>query len=76
MITEFSLILITIVWVIVGATKLKLYPFLVLLAASFFLAFSLLVPLEDIPQIFGKGFGKTFQSIGLLVVDWTILGLF
>jgi len=75
MITEFSLILITIVWIIVGATKLKLHPFLVLLAASFFLAFSLRLPLEDIPQVFGKGFGKTFQSIGLLVVYGTIIGV-
>jgi len=62
MITEFSLILITIVWIIVGATKLRLHPFLVLLAASFFLAFSLRLPLEVIPQVFGKGFGKPFKA--------------
>ncbi len=73
MISAFSLILITIMWIVVGTTKLKLHPFFVLLAGCFFLAFSLQLPFEIIPQVFAKGFGKTFQSIGLLVIYRTII---
>jgi GntP family gluconate:H+ symporter len=75
MISAFSFILITIVWIVVGTTKLKLHPFLVLLTGCFFLAFSLKLPFEFIPQIFAKGFGKTFESIGLLVLYGTIIGV-
>ena len=75
MTSAFSFILITIAWIVVGTTKLKLHPFLVLLAGCFFLAFSLQLPFGVIPQVFAKGFGKTFESIGLLVLYGTIIGV-
>ena len=75
MASAFSFILITIAWIVVGTTKLKLHPFLVLLAGCFFLVFSLQLPFGVIPQVFAKGFGKTFESIGLLVLYGTIIGV-
>ena len=75
MISAFSFILITIVWIVIGTTKLKLHPFLVLITGCLFLAFSLQLPFKIIPQVFAEGFGKTFKSIGLLVLYGTIIGV-
>ena len=75
MISAFSFILITIVWIVIGITKLKLHPFLVLITGCLFLAFSLQLPFKIIPQVFAEGFGKTFKSIGLLVLYGTIIGV-
>ncbi|MDC1080996.1 GntP family permease [Flavobacteriaceae bacterium] len=75
MISAFSFILITIVWIVIGTTKLKLHPFLVLITGCLFLAFSLQLPFKIIPQVFAEGFGKTFKSIGLLVLYGTIIGI-
>ena len=75
MISAFSFILITIVWIVTGTTKLKLHPFLVLITGCLFLAFSLQLPFKIIPQVFAEGFGKTIKSIGLLVLYGTIIGV-
>ncbi len=62
MISAFSFILITIVWIVIGTTKLKLHPFLVLITGCLFCAFSLQLPFKIIPQVFAEGFGKTIKS--------------
>ncbi|MCH1538481.1 MAG: GntP family permease [Flavobacteriaceae bacterium] len=64
-----------IIWIVFGTTRFKLHPFLVLLSSSIFLAIATGVPLPELPSILGKGFGKTIQSIGLLIIFGTIIGV-
>ncbi len=70
------LLLLAVGWIIVGTTRYKMHPFLVLLSASIFLAIGTGVPLKELPLLLGKGFGKTTQSIGLLILFGTIIGVF
>ena len=72
---SFLLLLLTVSWIIVGTTRYKMHPFLVLLSASIFLAIGAGVPLKELPLLLGKGFGKTTQSIGLLILFGTIIGV-
>ena len=72
---SFLALTLTICWIIFGTTHYKIHPFLVLLSASIFLAITTGIPLEEIPLILGKGFGKTTQSIGLLILFGTIIGV-
>ena len=72
---SFLLLLLAVGWIIVGTTRYKMHPFLVLLSASIFLAIGAGVPLKELPLLLGKGFGKTTQSIGLLILFGTIIGV-
>ena len=72
---SFLLLLLAVCWIIVGTTRYKMHPFLVLLSASIFLAIGTGVPLKELPLLLGKGFGKTTQSIGLLILFGTIIGV-
>ena len=72
---SFILLILAIGWIIVGTTRYKIHPFLVLLSASIFLAIGTGIPLKALPLLLGKGFGKTTQSIGLLILFGTIIGV-
>ena len=72
---SFLLLLLAVGWIIVGTTRFKMHPFLVLLSASIFLAIGTGIPLKEVPILLGKGFGKTTQSIGLLILFGTIIGV-
>ena len=72
---SFLLLLLAVGWIIVGTTRYKIHPFLVLLSASIFLAIGTGIPLKELPLLLGKGFGKTTQSIGLLILFGTIIGV-
>ncbi|MCH1417559.1 MAG: GntP family permease [Flavobacteriaceae bacterium] len=72
---SFLLLLLAVGWIIVGTSRYKMHPFLVLLSASIFLAIGTGVPLKELPLLLGKGFGKTTQSIGLLILFGTIIGV-
>ena len=72
---SFILLILAISWIIIGTTRYKMHPFLVLLSASVFLAIGTGIPLKEIPVLLGKGFGKTTQSIGLLILFGTIIGV-
>ena len=73
----FSLLVLAcaIVWIVLGTTRFKLHPFLVLLTASIFLGVGTGVPLNELAGILGKGMGKTMQSIGLLILFGTTIGV-
>ncbi len=75
MILSLFILVICIIWIIVGSTYLKIHPFLVLLSASIFLAFGIGIPSEEIGKLIGRGFGRTFESIGLLIIYGTIIGV-
>ena len=72
---SFIFLILAISWIIIGTTRYKMHPFLVLLSASVFLAIGTGIPLKEIPVLLGKGFGKTTQSIGLLILFGTVIGV-
>ena len=70
------LLALTVLWIIIGTTKFKLHPFFVLLYAAIGLGLLAQIPAESLIPLITKGFGKTFESIGLLIVFGTLIGLF
>ena len=75
MIFSLFILSICVIWIIFGSTYLKIHPFLILLSASIFLAFGIGIPNEEIGKLIGRGFGRTFESIGLLIIYGTIIGV-
>ena len=75
MIFSLFILSICVIWIIFGSTYLKIHPFLILLSASIFLAFGIGIPSEEIGKLIGRGFGRTFESIGLLIIYGTIIGV-
>ena len=75
MIFPLFILSICVAWIIFGSTYLKIHPFLILLSASIFLAFGIGIPSEEIGKLIGRGFGRTFESIGLLIIYGTIIGV-
>lgn len=75
MIFPLFILSICVIWIIFGSTYLKIHPFLILLSASIFLAFGIGIPSEEIGKLIGRGFGRTFESIGLLIIYGTIIGV-
>lgn len=66
----------TVLWIILGTTKFKLHPFFVLLWAAIGLGLLAQIPANDLIPLIAKGFGKTFESIGLLIVFGTLIGVY
>ena len=67
-------ILITILWIIIGTSYLKINPIITLLIAALLLSFLIRIPLNEIHLVIGSGFWKTVKNIGLLIVFGTIIG--
>lgn len=72
---SFLILCLAIFWIVLGTTRFKLHPFLVLLSASVFLGIGTGVPLNELAGILGKGMGKTMQGIGLLILFGTTIGV-
>ncbi len=70
------LILLSIVFIILATARLKLHPFLALLAASFLFGLFSGMPLEGIIQTINEGFGGTIGSIGIIIIAGIIIGAF
>ena len=68
-------ILVSIVWIVFGTSRLKLNPFIVLLSASLLLGFLLKIPIVEIFILIKSGFLKIIENIGLLIVFGTIIGV-
>jgi GntP family gluconate:H+ symporter len=66
----------TVLWIILGTTKFKLHPFFVLLWAAIGLGLLAQIPGNDLIPLIAKGFGKTFENIGLLIVFGTLIGVY
>lgn len=60
-----------IIW---GTAKLKIHPFLVLLAASYFVAIAAGLPAGKIASVISSGFGNLMTHIGLVIVLGILLG--
>ena len=60
---SFLLLFASIFWIILGTTRFKLHPFLVLLSASVFLGVGTGIPLDELAGILGKGMGKPCKAL-------------
>jgi len=69
------ILLLSIVVIIAGTSRLKIHPFLVLLAASYFVAVGAGMPSGKIAAVISGGFGSLMTSIGLVIVLGTVLGV-
>ncbi len=70
------LILLSIVFIIITTTRLKLHPFLALLAAALLFGLFSGMPFDGILLSIEKGFGETIGKIGIIIIAGIIIGTF
>jgi len=68
--------LICILFIVFASTKLKVHPFLALLAAAFLFGLFTGMPLDKIIESVNTGFGGTIGNIGIIIVAGIIIGAF
>lgn len=68
------ILILAIAAIVAGTSKLKIHPFLVLLAASYFIAISAGMPAGQIAGTISSGFGNLMSGIGMVIVLGTIIG--
>ncbi len=71
-----SLRLLSIAFIDLSTTTLKLHPFLALLTAAFGFGLATGMPLLDVVNAVNEGFGGTIGSIGIVIIAGTIIGTF
>ncbi|MCC6491350.1 MAG: GntP family permease, partial [Candidatus Hydrogenedentes bacterium] len=74
---QFSLLAVSVVFIVAATTRLKLHPFLALLFAAF--GYGLLTPglsMVDVAKAVNEGFGGTIGSIGIVILAGSIIGTF
>ena len=62
-------------WIVLGTSRFKIHPFLVLFTAALFLGFLLGIPLMETLTLLQRGFGQIIEKIGLLILFGTIIGV-
>jgi len=67
-------LIISVLFIILGTTKLKLHPFVVLLLASYLAGALAGLPIENIAVSIARGFGDIMAYIGIVIVLGTIIG--
>jgi len=67
-------LLISVIFIILGTTRLKLHPFIVLLLASYIAGSLAGLPLNKIATTIADGFGSIMAYIGIVIVLGTIIG--
>ncbi|NJB72150.1 GntP family gluconate:H+ symporter [Saonia flava] len=70
------LLLLSIAFIILLTVKLKVHPFLALLAAAIFFALFSEMSLETMVQSINDGFGVTLGKIGIVIILGVIIGAF
>jgi GntP family gluconate:H+ symporter len=70
-----TVLAISVLFIILGTTKLKIHPFIVLLLASYLAGALAGLPLEKIAVTISTGFGNIMASIGIVIVLGTIIGI-
>ena len=66
---------VSVLFIILGTTKLKLHPFIVLIFASYFAGALAGLPLEKIAATIAAGFGNIMAYIGIVIILGTIIGV-
>ncbi|WP_372949380.1 GntP family permease [Mariniphaga sp.] len=69
-----TVLFISVLFIILGTTRLKLHPFVVLLLASYLAGALAGLPLESIAASIARGFGDIMAYIGIVIVLGTIIG--
>lgn len=67
-------LVISILFIILGTTRLKIHPFIILLLASYLAGTLAGLPVEQIAGTIAKGFGSIMSYIGIVIVLGTIIG--
>lgn len=65
---------VSVLFIILGTTKLKLHPFIVLLLASYVAGAMAGLPLDKIAETIATGFGNIMAYIGIVIILGTIIG--
>lgn len=73
--TLIAILLALIAFIVFATSKLKLHPFLALLAAALVAGVAYGMPLTDVPKVIGEGFGAIMGQIGLVIVLGTVIGV-
>ncbi|MDO5580961.1 MAG: GntP family permease [Planctomycetia bacterium] len=63
-----------IVVMILAIARWNVHPFLAIMGISLLLAIGVGIPIESVPGTICKGFGKTFGSIGLVIITGALIG--
>jgi gluconate:H+ symporter, GntP family len=69
-----AVLIISVLFIILGTTRLKLHPFVVLLLASYLAGALAGLPVENIAASIASGFGDIMAYIGIVIVLGTIIG--
>jgi len=67
-------LLISVLFIILGTTKFKMHPFLVLLLASYLAGMLAGLPIAKISSVVTTGFGNIMAYIGIVIILGTIIG--
>ncbi len=70
-----TVLAISVLFIILGTTKLKIHPFIVLLLTSYLAGALAGLPIEKIATTITTGFGNIMASIGIVIVLGTIIGV-
>lgn len=70
-----AVLMISVVFIIVGTTKLKTHPFIILLFAAYLAGVLSGLPTADIAMVISTGFGSIMTSIGIVIIFGTIIGV-
>ncbi|MEL0317942.1 MAG: GntP family permease [Flavobacteriaceae bacterium] len=68
-------LLLTILWIVLGTSWIKIHPFFVLFTAALFLGILLGLPLMESLTLLQRGFGQIIEKIGLLILFGTVIGV-
>lgn len=69
-------LVLSILFIVLSSTKIKLHPFLALLLAAIGFGIFTGMPLSQVVQSINTGFGNTLGYIGIVIVAGTIIGVF
>jgi GntP family gluconate:H+ symporter len=70
-----TVLAISVLFIILGTTKLKIHPFIVLLLASYLAGALAGLPVEKIAVTVTTGFGNIMATIGIVIVLGTVIGI-
>lgn len=66
--------IVAIALMIIAISRLKIHPFLSIMAVSLLFAITAGIPITDIPNVIGTGFSNTFKSIGIVIIFGALIG--
>ncbi len=70
-----AVLAISVLFIILGTTKLKLHPFIVLLLAAYLAGAMAGLPVGSIAASIATGFGNIMATIGIVIILGTIIGI-